>query len=242
MTINHSMILSGLTAGATYYYKVISADSSSNSTQSSVYNFSTTAQALQDVLVVTRYTPDVERDRASPLVSDVEISDIKENSAVVSWSTDENSSSFVEYGRTELFGKTVGNFEEVRRHKVVLDGLLESTEYYLRAKSHDGWGNVGTSKTLVFRTLKQKTIEEEAARQAEAIIKKAGEQKDIAQLTKEVEQMLADLSLKVPPPRITGAEPQVELASSFAILNLPSSPVELACGPPQISDEKSYIL
>ena len=216
MTINHSMILSGLTAGATYYYKVVSADSSANSTQSAVYNFSTTAQ---DLLVVTRYTPDVERDRTAPLVSEVEISDIKENSAIVSWSTDENSSSFVEYGRTELFGKTVGNFEEIRRHKVVLDGLLESTEYYLRAKSHDAWGNIGTSKTLVFRTLKKKPVEEEAARQAEAIIKKAGEQKDVAQLTKEVEQMLADLSLRVSPPKITGAEPQVELTSSFAVIS-----------------------
>src|SRR3972149_5524520 len=119
MTSNHYMILSGLTAGATYYYKVVSGDSSANSTQSAVYNFSTTAQ---DLLVVTRYTPDVERDRTAPLVSEVEISDIKENSAIVSWSTDENSSSFVEYGRTELFGKKVSNIEESRGDKVVLDG------------------------------------------------------------------------------------------------------------------------
>lgn len=208
MTINHSVVISSLTAGTTYYYKVVSADPQGNSTTSSEYSFGTTAQ---DIIAVTRYveTGSTILDRTPPTVTGVSVSDITDAGVKISWNTDEDASSFVGYGRTELLNTTLGRFENVRSHTVVLDGLLPNTTYFFKAKSHDASGNLGESVLSRFTTLARSSV-------VDAVAQKAQETKDVAALTEEVERLLADLEVKVEPPQISGVEPKISVTSSFA--------------------------
>ncbi|OGD34112.1 hypothetical protein A2988_01360 [Candidatus Azambacteria bacterium RIFCSPLOWO2_01_FULL_46_25] len=205
MTISHSMAISNLIAGTKYYYKVVSADPSANSATSAVYDFTTSAQ---EFLVSTRYIEPI-TDKTSPLITEFSVTDVSDLGARVSWSTDEPADSFVVYGRTELLGRTVGDFAQTRRHTVTLENLQENADYYVKAKSRDDANNASESKTLVFRTVAKKTVVEEA-------IQKIVEGKDVAEMTKEVEQLLAELATKIAPPQISGVKPEVSVTSGFA--------------------------
>ncbi|OQX51291.1 hypothetical protein B5M47_01090 [candidate division CPR3 bacterium 4484_211] len=57
--------------------------------------------------------------------------------AVIKWTTDRASTSFVNYGVTEDIGESKGSLEEVIAHEVELSGLDPATKYYYRVQSFD---------------------------------------------------------------------------------------------------------
>ncbi len=79
-------------------------------------------------------------------------------SASVSWETDRESSSFIEYGTTsdktgkESGGKTIGALEQTEKHSVTVDGLQPDTIYYFRSVWIDSDGNRGESKVMSLKT------------------------------------------------------------------------------------------
>ena len=62
-------------------------------------------------------------------------------SAVVTWTTDEPSSSVVQYGPTVAYGSTASTAGNVTSHSVALSSLTPGTAYHYRAGSTDGSGN-----------------------------------------------------------------------------------------------------
>ena len=73
-------------------------------------------------------------------------------SAVVTWQTDRNSSSFVEYGLTSSLGEETGLDNFVEEHEVTLLGLEPDTTYYYRVKYIDQDSNIGYSVIDTFIT------------------------------------------------------------------------------------------
>ena len=123
----HSVVISGLTAGTKYYYRVKSKDASNNEAISIIYNF-TTATANQDT--------------HAPVISSVATSSITNTSAVVAWITDENANSIVDYGTTISLGLMAGNVDAATtNHSVSLTGLTQGTTYYFQVRSQDASGN-----------------------------------------------------------------------------------------------------
>jgi len=135
---SHTIILHGLDEGQQYYYKVRSTDSSGNETISSQTSFSTTASSA---------------DVTGPVISSVATSSVAYNTITVTWTTDEVSSSFVEFGLNTSYGRVYGQDESVTSHSVDLPkDLLPATEYNFRVRSIDAAGNPGMSSNYTFTT------------------------------------------------------------------------------------------
>ncbi|MEK7657939.1 MAG: fibronectin type III domain-containing protein, partial [Patescibacteria group bacterium] len=124
----HKITLSGLTQGATYYFRVQSTDGSSNTSvdnnNGSFYQCRTT------------------RDTKAPVISGISTPVITDTAVVIIWATDERATSQVEYGQTSAVSgsyatTTTRDNTLTINHVVTLTGLIKETRYYYRVKSYD---------------------------------------------------------------------------------------------------------
>ncbi len=91
-------------------------------------------------------------DTTAPTISGAAASGISQSSATITWTTDEPSSSQVEYGLTTSYGATSTlDTSLVVAHSVTLPALVSATTYNYRVRSRDGAGNerVGGNATFV---------------------------------------------------------------------------------------------
>ncbi len=91
-------------------------------------------------------------DVTPPVISNVAVGSITTTGAVVTWTTDEASSSVVEYGLTTSYGSTATGTGGVTSHSVTLSGLSANTTYHYRVKSADAAGNTAVSSDHSFVT------------------------------------------------------------------------------------------
>ena len=125
----HAVVLFGLGANSTYYYRVKSHDGNpANETTSSEHSFTTKAFTISEV---THHS-------------------ITTNSATITWNTtlDDaplNATSNVEYGETTGYGSVAPSPPDTTAdhasHVVVLSDLLPNTTYHYRVKSKDALGS-----------------------------------------------------------------------------------------------------
>ncbi len=135
----HEVTLTNLSPDATYYYTVASSDLSNNGP--------TTSDTLS-------FTTDANPDLSSPVISDVEYS-VSDSLAIVGWTTDELSDSFVEFGTDSLaLDLNVGSTEGTTDHAITLTNLEPGATYYFVVGSTDRAGNPSTeSEQFEFTTL-----------------------------------------------------------------------------------------
>ncbi len=129
----------GLNDNITYYFATTAYDFSGNESTFS-NKVSQTISASTDI--------------TAPIISNVTASSISDTSATISWSTDEVSSSQVEFGTGTSYGSstTIDN-TLVTSHTVTLSGLSSWTTYHFRVKSQDGSGNLTVSSDFAFTTI-----------------------------------------------------------------------------------------
>lgn len=133
----HSMSLTSLAAGTTYYYRVRSKDAAGNASTSSAFTFTTAAAA----------------DTTPPVISAVTATDLTAMSAVIRWTTNEAADSQINYGLTTSYGQTTPlDSARVTTHAVSLSGLTPSTTYHARARSRDAAGNLAVGSDVAFTT------------------------------------------------------------------------------------------
>jgi hypothetical protein len=93
-------------------------------------------------------------DNRKPILSGISASSITASSATIKWTTNERSTSQVEYGVTTGYGSvTPINTTLVTSHQVTLSNLQGNKLYYYRVKSKDATGNLAVSKQYTFKTL-----------------------------------------------------------------------------------------
>src|SRR3989339_389355 len=80
-------------------------------------------------------------DRTAPEISNITISDITNISATISWTTDESSTSNIDYGTTEDHGSNQSDATMTTAHSLSLTGLSTNTTYYYMISSTDSGGN-----------------------------------------------------------------------------------------------------
>jgi phosphodiesterase/alkaline phosphatase D-like protein len=127
---SHSVTLNGLADSTTYYYRVTSADGSSNSSTSPATNVSPASFATADT------TP--------PVVSNVSATG-SGTTATVTWTTNESATSVVQYGTSATSLTSSASGTSGTAHSVILNGLTVNTRYYYRVASADAAGNTTTS-------------------------------------------------------------------------------------------------
>src|SRR3989344_1783769 len=96
-------------------------------------------------------------DSYAPVISSVAVSDVSQTSVKVTWTTDENANSVVEYGTTDSYGATKSDTTMTTSHSLTLDGLSSNTTYHFNAKSTDSGGNTGESGDYTFVSSKAST-------------------------------------------------------------------------------------
>ncbi|USN53605.1 MAG: fibronectin type III domain-containing protein [Candidatus Nomurabacteria bacterium] len=131
---DHSVIVTGLKPTTTYYYRVKSIDIDENVGYSSVGSF-TTLEA--------------------PRVLDAKISNIRLFDATITWTTNKETTTALQYGTTTNYGFTVndtsGSFAFT--HTLQLQGLADGTTYNVQLTGTDRSGNAVQSDNYVFTTL-----------------------------------------------------------------------------------------
>jgi hypothetical protein len=130
--------LTGLTAGATYNYAVVSQNAAGNTSTSSNFTF-TTSQAASPA--------------PGPQVGYVAFWGITGSSVTISWSTNTLATTAVSYGTTSALGQmSPVQTALTANHGVTLTGLTGGTTYYFVAQSTAANGNTGYSTMYSFTT------------------------------------------------------------------------------------------
>ena len=127
---SHSVTLSGLAGTTTYYYRVASEDSAGNGVSFPAADAAPSSFTTQDT--------------TAPSVSAVSAQG-SGTSAVVTWTTDEPSTSSVAYGTSATSLTSSATGAGGTSHSVTLTGLTPNTRYHYRVTSVDPSGNSTTS-------------------------------------------------------------------------------------------------
>jgi hypothetical protein len=129
LVLDHSVTVSSLTAATTYHYRIRTRDVTGNITIGSDRVVTTAAQA----------------DNTPPVITSPAASSITRTTAVISWTTDEESDSEVQYGPNLTYGYSAENANDnTTDHAVTISGLTPGTIYYFKVISTDGSGNIAS--------------------------------------------------------------------------------------------------
>lgn len=138
--LSHAVTLIGLTANTTYNYRIKSRDLAGNQYVSGNNTFMTNAGSDTTPPTIT----------VGPAASG-----ITDTAATITWTTDEASSTLVEYGLTASYGSTTALADtnpRVTNHSAGLSSLTPSTTYHYRVKSKDANLNEVVSGDFTFVT------------------------------------------------------------------------------------------
>jgi len=96
----------------------------------------------------------VETDTTPPTIANAQAIDITTTQATITWQTNENSTTQVEYGLTASYGlQTTIDTNLTSSHSVNLTNLTANTTYHFRVKSKDSSNNEAVSPDYTFTTL-----------------------------------------------------------------------------------------
>ncbi len=134
----------GLDNSIEYYYKVVASDKAG-----------ATSDATDPVSEIPegRYTE-------PPAITKDPVAAPDSYSATISWKTEREASSFVEFGLTSSLGEEQGTADQVEDHDLKITGLSPVTKYYYRIKSIDIDENAAYSEVGSFTTLEAPRVQE----------------------------------------------------------------------------------
>jgi len=118
-------------------------------------------------------------DTTAPSISGIAATP-SDTTAVITWTTDESSISWVVYGTSTAYGLEKKTTSYVTSHSVTLTGLTAETTYHYQVKSKDSAGNIGTYTDKTFTTL---AAGEEAVGEEEEEEEAVGEEEEEEEVT-----------------------------------------------------------
>jgi len=137
LVTTHSQTISSLSPSILYHYRVKSRDVAGNLSVSQNYTFTTSAIA----------------DTTPPVISNIQVKNITSSSAAITWTTNEASTTQVEYGVTTSYGNLTSlDSSLLTIHSVTIIGLSSFTTYDFRVRSRDAAGNEAVSGNRTFTT------------------------------------------------------------------------------------------
>ena len=143
-TASHSITLTNLTRGTTYYYSIQSGIATDDN-GGNYYSFTTSY------------------DSVAPLITNTTSTMVMDTQALINWTTDEMSTSEVIYGvQSGNYTLTSSDANLATDHKIILLNLATSTPYFYKVVSVDASGNsASSSQEYTFTTLE--TLSQESA-------------------------------------------------------------------------------
>jgi hypothetical protein len=127
LVTNHSVTLTNLSPGETYYLQVKSKDSNNN-----------TATSGEESFVAL----------SSPIISAVNLDSNTDTTASISFTTSANAYGYVDYGTTTgVYTESKGGLTLTDSHSINLTGLTPATEYFYQVRVRDIYGNYTLDST-----------------------------------------------------------------------------------------------
>ena len=138
LVTSHSVDISGLKPNTTYHYTLISSDATGN-------------KIIHEGELSTLATAD----KTAPTISGVNVSNITESSAIVTWATNEPATSQIKYSKSEEAVSTTPLDKNLTtNHNITLTKLDSGTTYNFTIMSKDAAGNEAPSAaSQTFKTL-----------------------------------------------------------------------------------------
>ena len=131
-TTKHIILLKNLNSGTKYHYRI-------------------SGKSADDRLVAAN-VDSVFTTQTLPKIEGISTSEISSDKATVKWKTNIETDSFVDFG-IEALDQSQGKSENGLEHTITLIGLKPATEYKIKAKSRDKYGNLSESGVLIFKTI-----------------------------------------------------------------------------------------
>jgi hypothetical protein len=131
---SHSADLLNLQPCTTYHYRVSSMDPVGQTTVSGDETFTMPCNPLP------------------PVISNIQVVNITDTSAVVQWTTNEPATSLVDYGTNVGYGSQGTAIGHVTTHSVPLSGLAPGTTYHARITTSNVGGQTTVSSDFIFTT------------------------------------------------------------------------------------------
>jgi len=143
LVTSHSQAIAGLTSATTYHFRVLSRNAAGQLSTSADGTFTTAA---------------------TPVVTNVVISNIQGATVAVNWQTDQPTDTQIEYGITTNYGSTTTlNPTLMLGHGQALSGLQPGTTYQIRIRARNAGGVLGLSGNFTFTTAPAPVITNVAA-------------------------------------------------------------------------------
>ncbi len=152
----HSVTVTGLTEGTSYYFYVASKDSSGNT--AALYNDPSSSDNQRFFSFVTG------QDNNAPVISGIEALSVNSNEATIHWVTDKQATTKVEYGTSKggpyEYTYEIASSYDVNHYAVLASAananqLDAGTKYYYEVMSTDINGNTSKSSEQNFTTEKE---------------------------------------------------------------------------------------
>jgi len=233
---SHSVELSGLDADTTYYYRIrservnggITTDLTERTFTTGSDSSGTTETQVNPggggILIIDK------TDKEAPIISNIKSELLNSKSTRITWKTNEDSSSFVEYGLNKNYGMTYGSWATGTSHLVDLINLKSDRTYHYRVLSSDSWGNLALSDDNIFYSGEGEAppVEEEILEEEKSEVQENASEKIFSFLRRLFPQMslnelgpnpidninsLEDIKKFMPLPILSG-EPRVELGAT----------------------------
>ncbi len=132
----HAVQLTELTANSKYVFRIRAKDAAGKIVASRDTTFATLA------------------DRQPPVILSSQVANLTASTATIRWTTDENSTSQIEFGLDSTLGRsTLLDVKLVTQHEAVLTNLAAYKTFFARVKSTDAYGNTALGQKFTFMTL-----------------------------------------------------------------------------------------
>ncbi len=147
-------------------------------------------------------------DQASPIISNVQLENVSENSATITWDTNENADSSVNFGLQPDLGIMRIPVADRKKHSITLQNLEQGRVYYFRVISADTDGNQGISADYKVQTSgsptvsdseSQSTTVEEITQEISEITNPQQLQEILNEVIKAIQGITEDLTIIGPP-------------------------------------------
>ncbi|HQU07871.1 MAG: hypothetical protein B7X04_02260 [Parcubacteria group bacterium 21-54-25] len=123
------------------------------STQPGTVHVNAASSPLTPAQTTVTFTGATVPDTTPPIISSIQSTNIGTSTVTITWLTNENATSQVEYGTTSGYGtSTAVDSTLTSSHSVTLTGLTPNTTYHFRVKSADASNNLATSVDNTFTT------------------------------------------------------------------------------------------
>ncbi|MBW1718383.1 MAG: hypothetical protein JRJ43_02305 [Deltaproteobacteria bacterium] len=147
----HTILLKNLNSQATYDINVNFKDQSGNTARQEFRGI--VPGKLQNVKKDDKRSPKISKVKAWPPVQRVFLE------TLITWETDEPSTSLVEYGLSDRYGqKSAEDGIFMKNHRACIFKLKKGTDYHFRVKSRDIFGNGAISDDYTFNTSKISSV------------------------------------------------------------------------------------